>query len=452
MRFIPPVSRRPPRAALAAAMGLALPAAGSNAAVHADTGIMVVTSCADAGSGTLRDIIAMAPAGTTIDLSQLPCVDSTITLTSGAIPIADNRDLAISGVPLVKMSGVSAQAAGTAPTIDGGHIHRIFDHSGTGAFTLFAVALRNGYAMGPGGCLRSNGDVAMFASTIMGCTAHAVNYSGQGGGAFVAGNLKLENSRVSGNACTGNAVFGGGGVYAGTLDMSDSTVADNTAVGFGGGLSVNGRASIAYSTISGNSAAYDGGAVLGFDGAVSIVNTTISGNQSAGVAGLLVPGGPLSMAATTIAFNASTSAGGIGGLAFSNPATLQSTLIADNLAEGVPSDVGGGCTIACNPPVSGANNLIMSARVPVPTDTLTADPLLTALAGHGGSAFTHGLASGSPAIDRGNNIGDGTGPLFSDQRGNGYPRVVGASADIGAFELGAVPDRIFFNGFDAIEN
>jgi hypothetical protein len=36
-----------------------------------------------------------------------------------------------------------------------------------------------------------------------------------------------------------------------------------------------------------------------------------------------------------------------------------------------------------------------------------------------------------------------------DQRGDGYPRVLGAGPDIGAFEApGALPDPIFSNGFD----
>jgi hypothetical protein len=450
MRLIPLISARPLSAALAAALGLAIPAVGSSASIQPSAStVMVVTSCADAGPGSLRDVIGQAPSGTAIDVSQLPCADSVITLTSGAIPIDGNRVLSISGVPLLSVPQSPARAVGLPATIDGGHTSRIFDHPGTGDFVLFGVALRNGYAMGPGGCLRSSGSVELVSTTVRGCTAHAVNYSGQGGGVFVAGHLKLENSRASGNACTGNGLLGGGGVYASTLEMSESTIADNTATGFGGGLIVNGATSISYSTISGNRAAYTGGAELGFSGAVSIINTTISGNQSAGTAGLLVLGGPLTVASTTIAFNTSTSATGIGGLGIANPAKLQSTLIANNLAADAPSDVAGQCGLAaCSPPVTGANNLIVSAHVPVPQDTLTGDPLLRPLANYGGSTLTHGLAAGSPAVDHGNNAGTGNTALINDQRGNGYPRVVGADADIGAFEYSSGADRIFSNGFD----
>jgi hypothetical protein len=53
------------------------------------------------------------------------------------------------------------------------------------------------------------------------------------------------------------------------------------------------------------------------------------------------------------------------------------------------------------------------------------------------------LLPGSPGIDAGGipiNIPN-------DQRGLGYPRISGAAADIGAFEL-AQSDILFKNGFD----
>jgi hypothetical protein len=54
------------------------------------------------------------------------------------------------------------------------------------------------------------------------------------------------------------------------------------------------------------------------------------------------------------------------------------------------------------------------------------------------------LDIGSPAIDAGSNPHD----LDFDQRGAGFPRVLGAAPDIGAFEAPA--DRVFFDGFDTI--
>jgi len=77
----------------------------------------------------------------------------------------------------------------------------------------------------------------------------------------------------------------------------------------------------------------------------------------------------------------------------------------------------------------------------VPSDTIFADPLLAPLADNGGLTPTHALLSGSPAIDAGDDGGWDT-----DQRGTGYPRVLNAHADIGAYEVD--PDLIFRNGFD----
>ena len=64
------------------------------------------------------------------------------------------------------------------------------------------------------------------------------------------------------------------------------------------------------------------------------------------------------------------------------------------------------------------------------------------MANNGGPTPTHALDPTSPAIDKGSNVLT----LSFDQRGTPYARVVGAAADIGAFELDT--DRIFANGFD----
>ena len=89
-------------------------------------------------------------------------------------------------------------------------------------------------------------------------------------------------------------------------------------------------------------------------------------------------------------------------------------------------------------------NLIASANVSLPGDTLGGDPMLAPLADNGGPTWTHALLTGSPAIDTGNNAA----ALTTDQRGDGFVRVYGAAADIGAFESQPVADAIFANGFD----
>ena len=114
--------------------------------------------------------------------------------------------------------------------------------------------------------------------------------------------------------------FPGGGIAVyGNLDMSDSTVSNNsttlgTSMGSsdtGGGvfIGVGGNAQIYYSTISGNSA-IRGGGIANAGGTLKLVNSTISGNssQNEGGAGLFVSGtGRSDVMYTTIANNQITS-------------------------------------------------------------------------------------------------------------------------------------------------
>ena len=107
---------------------------------------------------------------------------------------------------------------------------------------------------------------------------------------------------------------------------------------------------------------------------------------------------------------------------------LQSTIVADYAATGGAADIASQSALT----ISGANNLIIAAddAVTLPADTLHAEPLLLPLANNGGPTRTHALSIGSPAVDAGNNVAN----LTTDQRGAGFPRVLGGTADIGAFE------------------
>src|SRR5512141_2764573 len=92
--------------------------------------VLPVIDCADDdGAGTLRNVIAAAGEGDTVDLSALTC--STITLTQGAIPVLLNT-LTIVG------PGANALA------IDGGGSDRVLLHPGYGTLALQALTVRNG--------------------------------------------------------------------------------------------------------------------------------------------------------------------------------------------------------------------------------------------------------------------------------------------------------------------
>src|SRR5262249_40675303 len=120
------VGRFPARLHLSACLlaALALTGVEHNAAAAA------VTDCVhDSGAGTLRNVIAAAATGGTVDASA--CTNSTITLSSGQISIA-LKDLNIVG------------PADDSLTISANHQSRVFNHTGSGTLTLQHMHLVDG--------------------------------------------------------------------------------------------------------------------------------------------------------------------------------------------------------------------------------------------------------------------------------------------------------------------
>jgi hypothetical protein len=420
----------------------------------------LITTCADDGSvGSLRSVMASAEDGDVIDMSQLVC--STITLTSGSIDF-DVDDLTLQG------------PGQNALTIDGNNADRVFTiYSSSGTISIndltIAHGLMGGTAYATGGCVYSyfatpDSLLVLTRVTVTSCTAGDAQavYAG-GGGVLTYGALTLVSSTISENHVTGGAgasyVAGGiGTLYNATI--IDSTVTANTAigvqpgtgVGFGAGLDLSGTPGtagslISGSTINGNVAASDAGGVYFFSPylepaalTATVINSTISGNVAATNAGLEVKlaNVTLELENSTIAFNSADGAcGGLSLAAVDND--LQSSIVAKNLgAAGADQDV-------CGPGAfDGANNLIMVSALSVPDDTIATDPILGLLQDNGGPTETHALQSHSPAIDTGNN----NALLDFDQRGDGFPRVDGFQADIGAYEAHTIGDLVFASGFD----
>lgn len=417
-----------------------------------------VTNCADDGSdGSLRSVMSSAEDGDVIDMSQLTC--STITLTSGSIDF-DVDNLTLQG------------PGQNALTIDGNNADRVFTiytYSGTNSINDLTIAhgFSGGSAYATGGCVYSyfaspDNLLVLTRVTVTSCTAGDAQavYAG-GGGVLTYGALTLVSSTISGNHVTGGAgasyVAGGvGTLYNATI--VGSTVTGNTAlgatpgsgIGFGAGLDLSGTPGTAGSvvidsTINGNTAGTTGGGVYFFTPylepvalTATVSNSTISGNLAQQKAGLEVrlASITLNVGNSTIAFNSAADA--CGGLSIGGSANVQSSIIAENAGAAAEDDVCGNGSLA------GASNLIVASALAVPGDTISADPILGALANNGGATLTHALNASSPAIDTGNNVA----ALDFDQRGSGFARVAGTAADIGAFELQPSVDPIFANGFD----
>ncbi|MBO9664168.1 right-handed parallel beta-helix repeat-containing protein [Dokdonella sp.] len=472
-------------------------------------GTLAVTSCADdADPGTLRNVLANAVEGDTVDLSQLTC--STITLTQGPIDTSVLGDHHLYDVTL--------QGPGRgALTIEAGGQSQVFVIGGfssdQGTFTVNDLTIANGTYSGSlaacvqgfGGALHLNRvDVTnchssgtyqlifggavdvnilrMDDSTITSssATGTGANSTAAGGGAY-AGDTILVNSKISGSTTTApiavrDGYFSvGGGLYAqGDLTLTNSTISGNSieATGTdqqarGGGVYVRGIATISGSTIDGNRADGDGGGVFkaiysiyGEPGgsnpttSLTVTNSTLSGNASGGRGGGIASSRPLTLDNTTITDNEAALGGG--GVQFlldgvddaSGPLALGSTIVAGNRA-GDGATFAAGIDTDATLEVTGANSLVQQAgaTITLPDGTLDADPLLLPLAWNGGPTRTHALGTGSPAVDAGNNAAG----LEFDQRGEHFARVSGTAADIGAFERQQPPpndDVIFKDGFD----
>jgi len=434
------VRRRPLAVCLALATGtLALAASpdprvaghrafGPHARVPA--GAIVVTSCDDDGPGTLRNAVSIAATGGTIDLTQLAC--STITLTTGAI-----------GVAQADLSLIGPGAASLA--IDGNSASSLMRQTGAGTLSLDSLTLANGHFAqyyAHGGCLFSQGSIALYRSVVSNCVVSGG--FARGGGIFAVHDLTIVDSVVTGNLADGGTLdaSGGGFLVGGYLHVIDSTLSDNTAqtapppdgtFSVGGGADTFGDVVISGSTISGNRAKNVAGIVFEAHGTPTavMIDSTVSGNipTDNGPFGGVYAGIPLSLYNSTIAFN-----GGIG-LVSGYAMHLESTIVADNATD-VSLFAGGS--------ISGTHNLIVRAST-VPPDTVRGCPQLLPLSDNGGPTLTHALLHASPAIDAGNNV-DG---LINDQRGDGFSRTIGAGVDIGAFEWqGGIDDPIFTSGFE----
>lgn len=317
-----------------------------------------------------------------------------------------------------------------------------------------------------GGGIFSTGDLLVAgASSVSNNTASSVSGDAWGGGVFTDGDANVKYSQIDGNKATstsGRGLGGGVRVGSGLLNVKYSTVADNRAsstsnISVAGGIRSGGDVLIRHTTISGNVAQRIGGLALSGSSANSpldIQSSTVSGNtatESVFGAGIYV-GHDTTIENSTITGNVESNAddakygAGISVKAGTN-VELSSTIVSGNIlkladSSELPSDIDG---VSGNTTVtlSGDYNLIGFTSISYPgSHTVQSfSPGLGILADNGGMTETHAVLAGSKAIDAGAANGS-----TSDQRGTGFARVVGSSADIGAFEMGA--DRIFADGFE----
>ncbi|MEZ5591759.1 MAG: choice-of-anchor Q domain-containing protein [Gammaproteobacteria bacterium] len=455
----PPLLRHPLAQAVALALTLGTVSVGAQAA------IFNVTSNADSGAGSLRAAVAQANSAVGPDQITFDTGLGTITLSSGQIDITDT--LTITG-----------PAAGQ--TISGNNASRIFAVTDYYDLTLQNLTLSGGFTSadgylptscaadtGQGSAVCALGNLTLTNTTIAG--NHTEGENARGGALYTFGTIELTDSTVSGNSTAGDGAEGGGiHVRYGDATLTNSTLSGNSTTGNyarGGGLyTYYGTTTLTNCTVSGNSTAgsdaYGGG--LAVSGSFILTNSTVSGNSTTGgdaYGGGIYAYGTVVLHNSTVTGNqASAGGGGIDiydGTGLESSLSLSSTLLAGNSAAAGNLSLTGAVTVNVSfslfgdPPgeITGTN----SNNVFTDTTGLAAlaDNNCALPAGAPGSAAcvqTHALQPGSAALDAGSNPQN----LTTDQRGAGFPRVLAAAADIGAYEgvISTPPNTILLDTFE----
>jgi len=360
-------------------------------AISAHATTITVINTNDSGPGSLRQALADANNGDTIDFDPA-LKGQTITLTTAELVI--DKSITISG-PGANLLAVSR--SDNAPDF------RIF-HVIAG-LTVVAQDLTISNGLAPG-------------------------FENGGGILFGGSALSLINCTVSGNS-TANE---GGGISTSvgnqTLRIESSTLSGNYAGDYGGGIANSGTLIINNSTLSGNRGEFAAGAILnGFNGDASLTvsNSTLSGNTTQLHGGGLWSDGTAVISSSTFSGNNGQTAGAIvnrlGTLEMKNT-VLNRGDVGPNMDNDSGTVISHGYNL-CNDNCAGLLN--------GPGDQINTDPILGPLQDNGGPTFTHALLPGSPAIDAGDP--NFTPPPFFDQRGPGFDRVVNGRIDKGSFEV-----------------
>jgi hypothetical protein len=216
---------------------------------HSDIGAVeispadaVVSNTNDAGGGSLRNAIQIAPPHAAITFAS--SVAGTIVLTTGELLLGSS--LSIQG----------PTAGGV--TISGNNASRVFDVTGSSTVNISSLTIANGNTAAQGAGIFN--DVGCTLS-LSNCTVEANISGANGGGLANNGNLTARNCTFSGNQAALNA----GGIYtfAGPVTLRNCTIVSNTAVsasGAGGGilnysLQAGTSNNISSTIVAGNSAA-----------------------------------------------------------------------------------------------------------------------------------------------------------------------------------------------------
>ncbi|HMW02456.1 MAG TPA: right-handed parallel beta-helix repeat-containing protein, partial [Acidobacteriota bacterium] len=219
---------------------------------------LTVTNGNDTGSGSLRNQIAAAAPGDTIQFSGV----TTVTLTSAELLI--DKNLTING----GTNGVTITRSGATQ-------FRIFNIS-SGTVSLTKLTISNGNNPGQAGGIQNSGTLTMTECNVTG------NTSPQAGGVQNDGVITLNRCTIANNTATTGGSTGGGFVSFGTSNtFTNCTISNNQASGSGGGLAISsGTLNLTNCTVAYNQSSSSSGGGLSFASGLTVVlkNTIVVSN------------------------------------------------------------------------------------------------------------------------------------------------------------------------------
>ena len=284
--------------------------------VHAAT--ITVTNTNDSGPGSLRQALTIANDGDTIGFA----ITGTISLTRGELVIDKNIIISGPGPGLLTVAR-SQQAAD----------FRIFNILPSHTAEIDGLTITGGSLAGNGGGISSGATLTISDCAISGnsiLTTDGLQHSGAG--IYNVGTMTIVNSTVNNNQALIGGFFppSGGGISSdgGTLTIQNTTIGENTAAGYGGGVYNVGSLTAINSTIRGNTAGGFGGGIM-TNTIIIATNCTISGNSASFEGGGIYGGGTISNC--TISGNMTTVGHSRGG-GISGGCTITNSTFSDNLA------------------------------------------------------------------------------------------------------------------------
>lgn len=270
----------------------------------------------------------------------------------------------------------------------------------------------------------------LYGSAVIERSVFYINRAHDSGGAIFSRGLRLSNSTLS-----GNLAYGDGGAICtayGDLEVVGSSMYDNTAYGGGGGISQYssyGKAVIRSTTIARNNSRVGGGIhVRGSEFTPCVVDfVTIIDNRASVGGGAYLLGDNIDIHHTIIAGNSARLGRDLTGL-IGTDFELAYSLIGDNANSGLAEAPIG---------APDANGNLIGGAVYGPVDPLLQEVWYGPTPDRPDGLTVYVPDVSSPAVDAGNPnavVGVDGIPEF-DQRGPLFDRVVGARIDIGAVEV-----------------